>query len=109
MSTFKEQLASDLENTFLNLDEFAEEHEVNGKTVTCIVQSPTEQEMFQQGIAYSGYEVTHGNLTILHIKKDDFGDTPAESQIVTLDGEDGEVQSCIEDMGLLSIYLHINH
>lgn len=109
MSTFKEQLASDLENTFLNLDEFAEEHEVNGKTVTCVVQSPTEQEMFQQGIAYSGYEVTHGNLTILHIKKDDFGETPVESQVVELDGESGLVKSCIEDMGLLSIYLEFNH
>ena len=105
MSTFKEQLASDLENTFLNLDEFAEEHDVNGKTVTCIVQSPTEQEMFQQGIAYGGVEDTRGNLTILHIRKDAFGET----QVVELDGENGIVKSCVEDMGLLSIYLDFSH
>lgn len=108
MSTFKEQVAEDLD-TFINLDEFADEHDVNGVTVKCVVQSPTEQEMFQQGIAYSGYEVTHGNLTILHIKKDDFGETPVESQVVELDGESGLVKSCIEDMGLLSIYLDFNH
>lgn len=108
MSTFKEQVAEDLD-TFINLDEFADEHDVNGVTVKCVVQSPTEQEMFQQGIAYSGYEVTHGNLTILHIKKDDFGETPVESQVVELDGESGLVKSCIEDMGLLSIYLEFNH
>lgn len=108
MSAFKDAVASDLD-TFINADEFAEEHEVNGQTVTCVVQSPTEQEMFQQGINYSGFEVTHGNLVILHIKKADFGETPIERQIVTLDGEDGLVQSCIDDMGMLSIYLQINH
>ena len=108
MSTFKEQVAEDLD-TFINLDEFADEHDVNGVAVKCVVQSPTEQEMFQQGIAYNGYEVTHGNLTILHIKKDDFGETPVESQVVELDGESGLVKSCIEDMGLLSIYLEFNH
>lgn len=108
MSTFKEQVAEDLD-TFINLDEFADEHDVNGVTVKCVVQSPTEQEMFQRGIAYGGFEDTHGNLTILHIKKDDFGETPVESQVVELDGESGLVKSCIEDMGLLSIYLEFNH
>lgn len=108
MSTFKDALESDLD-TFINLDEFADEHELQGKTVTCVVQSPTEQEMFQHGIDYNGYEGTHGNLAVVHVKKDDFGEVPAEGQIVTLDDAIGSVRSCVDDMGMLSIYIEFSH
>lgn len=108
MSTFKEQLKADLD-TFINMDEFADEHELNGETVNCVVQSPTEQEMFQQGIDYSGYEAARGRLVIVHIKREALEDVPAEGQEMTLDGEYGDVDRCVEDLGMLSIYLHFNH
>ena len=45
----------------------------------------------------------------MHIKRDALEDVPAEGQEMTLDGEYGDVDRCIDDLGMLSIYLHFNH
>ena len=37
MSLFKDVLKEDLENVFLNIDEFASLHYINGKQIICIV------------------------------------------------------------------------
>lgn len=41
---FKDTLKTDLD-VFLCQDEFGEIHDLNGRKVTCIVQSPTAREM----------------------------------------------------------------
>ncbi|WP_295157143.1 hypothetical protein [Selenomonas sp. AE3005] len=109
MSAFKDMLAEDLTNVFINADEFADEHEINGETILCVVQSPTEQEKFLQGLDYRGFEGIHGQTTIVHVKKELIGEVPAEGEVMTLDGEPMVVDSCVDDMGLLSITLHFNH
>ena len=43
---FKDTLKTDLD-VFLCQDEFGEIHDLNGRKVTCIVQSPTAREWFQ--------------------------------------------------------------
>ena len=37
MSAFKDAVSKDVKAVFLNLDEFANEHTLNGKTVVCVV------------------------------------------------------------------------
>jgi len=37
VSAFKEQVANDIYNVFLNLDEFAEEHLIEGKTIPVVI------------------------------------------------------------------------
>lgn len=37
MSYFKDMLAADVDRIFLNLDEFAEKHNINGKDVVCVI------------------------------------------------------------------------
>lgn len=108
MSAFKEQVAADISGVFLELDEFAEEHELNGTTCTCVIQSPTAQEQFQQGLAYRGFEGISGEKIIVHVAKDSLPEVPAHGQVYSLDGELMEVDSCIDDMGMLSITLHQN-
>ena len=34
--TFKEELENDIEKTFLNIDEFGEEHTVDGRNIICM-------------------------------------------------------------------------
>ena len=55
MSGFKDQVAADLD-VFINSDEFAEEHDLNGMTVRAVVQSPTSQERWINGVNYSIYD-----------------------------------------------------
>lgn len=109
MVSFKEQVAADIKAIFLNADEFAEEHNLNGKTCLCNVQSPTEQEMFQQGETYDGFEATHGGLITVYVSREDFGELPSEGQTFKLDGEYCEVFQASDERGLLRIVLHRNH
>ena len=37
--TFKERILADLDTVFLNLDEFAEEHRIEGKTIPCVMNN----------------------------------------------------------------------
>lgn len=106
MSTFKEQLATDIDSVFLNIDEFGEEHDLNGITCTCVVQSPTAREMFLSGKDYENYDAVIGDSVVVHVSKIMLGEVPAHGERFDVDGEIYTVDSCVDDMGMLSITLH---
>ena len=109
MSAFKDIVADDMDDVFLNGDEFAEEHNLNGTDCLCIVESPTTQKGLTnsgEGEKYKGYDAVHGATA--HIKKADIGEMPVEDQDFTLDGEMFIVDSCVEHMGMLTIGLKAN-
>ncbi len=103
--TFKDQVAADLD-TFINLDEFAGEHILNGDTVKAIVESPTSQERWVTGKEYNVYNGLEGNLYIVHCRKADLSAVPVYDQRFDLDGIICIVDSVIDDMGILTIELH---
>ena len=108
MSTFKDIIAADMDAVFLDMDEFAEEHDLNGTVCTCIVESPTTEERFKKGKDYDGQDAMHGLTAIVHVKKSDIEEMPSEGQIFTLDGSFSLVDSCTEHMGMLTITLKEN-
>lgn len=108
MSAFKDIVASDMDDVFLNMDEFAEEHDLNGTVCACVVESPTTKERFSQGEKYEGYDAIHGLTVIIHVKKADIAEMPVEDQDFTLDDELFQVDSCTEHMGMLTIRLRAN-
>lgn len=108
MTTFKDMVASDMDEVFLDMEEFAEEHNLNGTNCICIVESPTTQERFKTGKDYDGQDVMHGLTAIIHVKKADIGEMPTEGQLFSLDGSYSEVNSCTEHMGMLTIELREN-
>lgn len=103
--TFKDQVAADLD-TFINSDEFADEHNLNGDTVKAIVESPTSQERWITGKEYGVYNGLEGNLYIVHCRKADLSAVPVYDQRFDLDGIICIVDSVIDDMGILTIELH---
>lgn len=103
---FKDTLKTDLD-VFLCQDEFGEIHDLNGRKVTCIVQSPTAREWFQ-GQKYAGYEGISGREVVIHVKTKALEDIPREGQVFTLDGEPMLVSNCVDDLGIMSITLHQN-
>lgn len=108
MSVFKDMVANDIDAVFLNMDEFAEEHDLNGAICTCIVESPTTGERFKTGKDYDGQDAIHGLTAIIHVKKADIGEMPVEDQDFSLDGSYSKVYSCTEHMGMLTIVLKEN-
>ena len=107
MSTFKECLEQDL-STFINMDEFADEHELNGVVTPCVVQSPTDRDIFHQQRDLQGYDGIYGKQTIVHVKKSDLPELPPEQQVFRLDDETYMVSEVIEEMGMVTIVLHGN-
>lgn len=104
-ATFKDQVAADLD-TFINPDEFADEHDLNGDTVKAIVESPTSQERWITDKEYGVYNGLEGNLYIVHCRKADLSAVPVYDQRFDLDGTICIVDSVIDDMGILTIELH---
>lgn len=109
MSAFHDQLKKDFTNVFINLDEFGSEHELNGINVKCVVQSPMEQDNLLKGLQYRGFEGVRTRQTVIYVVKDDLKEMPVEDEVMTLDGETGVVDSCVDMMGMLKITLDFNH
>ena len=107
MSTFKECLEQDLD-TFINMDEFAEEHDLNGTMTLCVVQSPTDRDIFLQQRDLQGFDGIYGKQVIVHVKKSDLPELPPEQQVFRLDGETYMVSEVIDEVGMVTIVLHGN-
>ena len=105
---FKEMVAADVSVAFLNPAEFGERHDLNGTECICVVEGLAAREGFQQSEKYEGYDVVHGATNVVHVKKADLGEMPVEGEVFKLDGEIHYVHSCVENMGMLSIYLRAN-
>lgn len=106
MSDFKDMIAADIDDVFLNLDEFAETHNLNGVECSCVVQSSTARELFLNSSKYTQYEGVQGKLVVVHVAKKSLPEIPGEGQRFDLDGEILIVSSVVDDMGMLTIELH---
>lgn len=107
MSTFREHLQSDIDEVFLNCDEFAREIEFNGKIVSAVVDDG--HAPFSSGSAASGFNDVSGlalqeRTLTLWIR-----DAPPErilpEQEVAVDGEPYIAREVKVEEGVLRITL----
>ena len=104
MSNFKEQLEADL-GTFVNDEEFAELHTVNGIEVSCVLEGLTTKEMLTKANNTPSYDGISGTTRILHIRTADMQERVTHGNAVDVDGEMYRVGNVVEDMGLTTITL----
>lgn len=104
--SFKDILHRDIKQTFLNLDEFGEEHEVNGKTMTVIFDDieNVEREKKMQ----SHMDGLYARQYFLYVCADDFGPLPAQGKIVTVDKKKYLVVDATDEAGVYGITLEAN-
>lgn len=102
--SFKECIAADVHNVFLNGKEFAGKHTVNGKKMN--VQAD-ENELLERDKAQSGKraEGLYRSRRLIYVAQDDFGPRPAIDAILTLDGRMYRVKDCTAEAGMLAIEL----
>lgn len=109
MSGFKDMVASDIESVFLNQDEFAEDHNLNGTVCKCILQDVSVMEDLsidkQMSQSYPGL---YGSRLLINCKTTDLPEVPVTDQRFRVDGELYVVESCDNDMGMLTIQLVAN-
>lgn len=97
---FKAMVAADRLNTFLNLNEFGEEHRVEGKTITAMIDDDTLKE--RQGGQELG--VAESSLLLFAAVEDLPPKRPA-GEGLNVDGREYIINDWREDMGIATIAL----
>lgn len=105
MNALKEDLTEDLRGVFFDVDEFAEEHDLNGSVCLCVVEKSRTEEKYLRGATYDAYEGIHGTSVTVHVESRLLPEIPVEGMRFDLDGEVMLVDSCTNEAGLLSIVL----
>lgn len=108
--TFKEQIAKDNRNIFLNLDEFGELHIVNGKRMAVLIDN------YEQIDREKRYQLKHSPYAdgvfvkelLIYVRESDFGNMPRIGSMVKFDGKSYTVSDVINEDGIFSISLEAN-
>jgi len=100
--SFKEQLKKDLD-VFINQDEFAELHTLNGVELPVVVDNDRLLQRTQK--EFDGVSI--GEMLIF-VKKDDLGYRPEEGEPMRFGRKQMYVADCKEDTGMLEIILTQN-
>ncbi|QHZ50026.1 hypothetical protein ERICV_05127 [Paenibacillus phage phiERICV] len=103
MSKFKEQLAKDVQQTFMCRDEFAEPHILDEREVWMIIEAFT---IDGQPLPYAEGVSLH--QVIIHVAESELGYIPTQGQLSELDGVSFRVEKVSVDAGMLKIMMEAN-
>ena len=104
--SFKDIVKRDIKQTFLNLEEFGEEHVVNGVTAVVIFDDIENIDREKKMKSYA--DGLHVRQYFLYIAAEDFGVLPAQGRIVTVDSKKYLVVDATEESGIYGITLEAN-
>lgn len=106
MLTFKDIVREDIQNMFLNLEEFAEEHMVNNKKIKIIIDN---NEMIEREKRDKSYvRGIYKRQFLIYVAAKDYGPLPGLGTTIILDGNVFLVADAINEMGVYSIILEAN-
>lgn len=108
--TFKEQIAKDIHDTFMNIDEFGEMHKVNGTDMLVIVDN---NELVDREKRYKFNHSKYGDGVylkelLIYVKLSDIGALPAVGRSIMFDKKNYTVSDAINEDGICSISLEAN-
>ena len=103
---FKDMVAADISAVFLNPDEFGETHNLNGTECTCVIYGD-ETAKRSAGLLDSKRtpDGLHGDFISVCVKASDLPNIPKMGTNFKVDGQTYKVDSCTEDMGMLTMTL----
>lgn len=102
--SFKDVIANDIKNAFINKLEFADEHTFGGVVISCVIdeQRYKDKQTLNKTLDVEG--VYKDTLT-LFCSTLDVSYRVKKGQTIELDGVEFEVLECAEDMGIYEIDL----
>lgn len=101
--TFKEQILEDLDTVFLNLDEFAEEHRIEGVVVP-VVMNNDQLETLKKGQILGLVEAD----IVIFAKVEDLPRDLDPGRLLNVDGRELIVVKAGRNMGLVEVALRQN-
>lgn len=106
MSAFKDIIARDVHQTFLNIDEFSDTHKVNGKEMP--VQIDTNEQIEREKRMNQNADGIYTNQKLIYVAASDFGPMPKQGAILNLDGKIYRVADAVDEYGIYSITIEAN-
>lgn len=103
MSMFKDQVANDIYKVFLNADEFAEEHRVEGVRIRVVIDDDQLQEL-KKGQILGMVEAD----MLLFAKTSDLPTDPRPGQLINVDGREMIAVDSGKAMGMTELALRQN-
>lgn len=109
MSSFKECVAADNDVVFLNMEEFADTHNLNGTTCKAICQDISiSKELSTGGGVSQTYPGIYGSHLMVNCIEKDLPEIPVEGSAFTVDDHLYLVERAAEDVGIVTIILVAN-
>jgi hypothetical protein len=106
MSAFKEQLKSDIQNVFLNTDEFADMHVINDKSMPVTIDED-ELEEFDNLKNYD-FDGLYKAKMVIYLDAEVLGYVPAIQSSMKVNGKKYFVMNVSNSGGMLKILLGVN-
>ncbi|MDR2503776.1 MAG: hypothetical protein LBD82_05265 [Deltaproteobacteria bacterium] len=103
MNMFRELLSRDIDDVFLNPDEFAQEITLQGVSMPAALEGP--ESLLTDGGRAGGREGVTYEMVTLRIK-DGVIPRPASGREITFNGEIWFIQRVTPEMGLLTLELY---
>ena len=101
MSKFKDIVQQDIKSVFLNIDEFADMHTIDGKEMPAVLD---DFEASEREIKYVKYgDGVYKIRRLLYVAESDFGPIPIQGRTITYDGKKYIVVDAVSEGGLHAI------
>lgn len=100
MSAFKDTVRKDVKTTFINFDEFASWHNLNGKDVLCIIDKDITSEMEARNRDIEGVFL---NTLTIYVEDVDLKPRPVQGELLKVDRSFHLVKSVSDEDGVLAI------
>lgn len=104
--SFKDQIKQDLSDIFLNLDEFADLHRIEGKEVPVVIDSDIMAKLSKIGDNRI-HGMDEADMVIMG-KASDFPENLDPGRLLNLDGREVIVVTTTSEMGLVQIAVRQN-
>lgn len=101
--SFKQMLEEDISHTFMNMDEFAEIHNVNGQKMPVIVDSNEQLEREKRMSENPQKLGIHMKQLLIYVKRSDYGPLPSPGNYLLFDGQNYQVTDAIDESGVYSV------
>lgn len=103
---FKDIVKADVHNVFLDLEEFADTHTVNGAEMPVLIDNNEQIEREKRN--NQNMDGIFTNQRLIYVAASDFGPLPKQGSILTLDKRTFRVADAIDEDGIYSITLEAN-
>jgi hypothetical protein len=98
--SFKTQISQDISSVFINADEFADTHDIDGVPVVCVIDTDI---LHERSSLVS--DAVFGNQIALHVQASAFSEKPVHNQLMRIDDGLFLVREVAENMGMYTLTL----